>query len=249
MALCPFAEWRGPVPNKSLGTVHRPARGLVLHVMEGTLAGTDSWFHNPAAQASAHFGVGIDGKLVQWVDTDDKAWAEMAGNADWYSVETEGHHTDPLTNAQITTLARLLAWLANRDNFPVQVTDDINGRGLITHGDGGAGWGGHLDCPGPARSAQRADIVALVKIVRQVKPMFSPSLVLKPIAAAAQCPSGGFWLVSEDGDVYAFLGAPYRPWPTKATDFANRKVATIAPSSDPAHPYVITDTAGETYAP
>src|SRR5215831_17994442 len=31
---------------------------IVLHTMAGTLAGCDSWFSNPAAQAGAHFGVG-----------------------------------------------------------------------------------------------------------------------------------------------------------------------------------------------
>jgi hypothetical protein len=66
--------------------------------MEGTLDGTGAWFHDPSAEASSHFGVGKDGRMYQWVDTDDAAWAEMAGNSSWISIECEGHSGDSLTD-------------------------------------------------------------------------------------------------------------------------------------------------------
>lgn len=43
--------------------------------MGGSLAGTDSWFNNPASQVSAHYGVGLDGALHQYVKLEDGAWA------------------------------------------------------------------------------------------------------------------------------------------------------------------------------
>lgn len=163
MSRCPFAIWRGPIANIKPGGMVHPVRGLVLHVEEGTETGTDGWFHNPAAQASAHFGIGKDGTLHQWVDTDDRAWAEAAGNPYWWSVETEGVHTEPMTAPQVATLARLYAWLATLpDRIPVQLAETIDGHGLGWHGMGGQQWGGHLDCPGDLRRAQRATALALI---------------------------------------------------------------------------------------
>lgn len=48
---------------------------LVLHTMGGTLAGTDSWFTNPASQVSAHYGVALDGTIHQYVPLEGAAWA------------------------------------------------------------------------------------------------------------------------------------------------------------------------------
>lgn len=156
---CPFAIWRGPIPNMTPGGQHRPARGLVLHVEVGTEEGTDGWFHNPKAQASADFGVAYDGTLHEWVGLADKAWAQSFYNPDWYSVETEGQPSEPLTDAQVATCGRLLLWLSQQDGFAIQVTDDPNGQGLITHGDLGQAGGGHYGCPGDLRAAQRGAIV------------------------------------------------------------------------------------------
>lgn len=168
MALVSGAIWRGPIPNRTPGAMQHPARGLVLHVEEGTEAGTDSWFHNPKAQASADFGIAKDGTLHQWVDClpggpSDKAWAEAYYNPHWYSVETEGTHSEPLTDAQCVTVGRLFRELSHADGFPLQVTDDPQGQGLITHGALGNLGGGHFGCPGDARSAQRQHIADLAR--------------------------------------------------------------------------------------
>lgn len=159
MARYPNAAWRGPVPNENSGGM-LAHYGLVLHIMEGTLDGTDSWFHNPAAQVSAHFGNPKGGGLVQWVDTDDKAWAEAAGNPYWVSVENEGNSGDSLTDSQVENLANLLVWLHGVHGVHLQVTDDVNTGGLAYHALGGAAWGGHYDCPGAPIIAQRPQIVA-----------------------------------------------------------------------------------------
>ena len=71
----PGAEWRPISVNYRTGG-NTPALAII-HIMQGTLAGTDSWFRNPAAEVSAHFGVGKDGTVIQWVDTSDTAWHAM----------------------------------------------------------------------------------------------------------------------------------------------------------------------------
>jgi N-acetyl-anhydromuramyl-L-alanine amidase AmpD len=127
--------------------------------MQGTLDGTDSWFHNPTAQVSSHFGVGKDGRTYQWVDTDDAAWAEAAGNSSWISIECEGQPGDSLTDTQLNSVSRLVSWAHQIEGFPLQITDSPVVSGLGWHGMGGAAWGDHPDCPGDPIKAQRPAIL------------------------------------------------------------------------------------------
>jgi hypothetical protein len=157
MARFPNATWRGPVPNQTPGGMSAHL-GLVLHIQQGTEAGTDAWFHNPSSQVSAHFGNPKQGPLDQWVDTDDRAWAEVGGNPSWVSVENEGSSGDSLTASQIENAAQLLAWLHQIYGVPLQISNDPNTPGLSGHSIGGAAWGGHTDCPGAPILAQRQQI-------------------------------------------------------------------------------------------
>jgi hypothetical protein len=149
-------------------------RGLVLHVQQGTEGGTDSWFDNPASQVSAHFGAAKDGTLQQFVDTDDEAWAESAGNRTWVSVECEGMSGDSLTAGQLGAIAKLLAWMHTAYGTPLQVVDDPTGTGLGWHGMGGVAWGGHLDCPGDPIKAQRAEIIRQARLILMIVPVPAP---------------------------------------------------------------------------
>lgn len=155
----PGATWIGPTPNMHPGgmTDHH---GLVLHIQQGTEQGSEAWFKNPASQASAHFLNPKAGGLRQLVDTADRAWAEMAGNYHWVSVENEGLSGQSLTASQVENLAHLVVWLHVVHGMPLRSTDDPNGSGLGWHGMGGAAWGGHYDCPGDPIKAQRAAILA-----------------------------------------------------------------------------------------
>ena len=76
MARYSGAQWRPISINYNLGGI--APRILIVHIMQGTLAGTDSWFRNPDAQVSAHFGVGKTGTIYQWVDTANRAWHASA---------------------------------------------------------------------------------------------------------------------------------------------------------------------------
>ncbi|MEU9849270.1 peptidoglycan-binding protein [Streptomyces sp. NPDC047985] len=157
MARMPGALWR-PVPNRTKGG-QEAIYGVVLHIMAGTLDGSDAWFRNPASQASAHFGVGKDGRIYQWVDTADRAWAQGNGNRTWLSIEHEGQGGDALTAKQLAATARIVAWMHQTHGVKLQATDSPTGRGIGWHGMGGAAWGGHTACPGTPIKNQRAEII------------------------------------------------------------------------------------------
>ncbi|MEV6073950.1 peptidoglycan-binding protein [Streptomyces sp. NPDC052069] len=162
MARMPGATWR-PIPINYTNNGQSSVRGVVVHIMAGTLSGTDSWFRNSAAKASSHFGTGKAGTLYQWVDTADRAWAQAAGNTSWLSVENEGKGGDKLTDAQLDRNAEVLAWAHERYGVPLQVASGPSGYGLGYHAMGGSAWGGHTSCPGPKIVAQLAEIVARAK--------------------------------------------------------------------------------------
>lgn len=157
-------------PNR-YGKGFGDGRGVVLHTEAGFEAGTRATFLNPVAQVSAFFSVGQDGAITQYVPVGRgmAAWSQGAGNLLWRGVECEDR-TDPatpLTAAQLAAVAQILEACSAFDGFPLVITDDpLNGRGLITHGDGGAAWGNHPGCPGPVRRAQRPAILALARAIR-----------------------------------------------------------------------------------
>ncbi len=159
MARMPGATW-SPVANHDVGGMDA-YDGVVLHIMDGTLMGTQSWFNNPAAQASSHFGVGKTGEILQWVDTADRAWAEAGGNSTYLSIEHEGYGGDVLTDAQLHATAAIVAWAHSEHGIPLQDCDAVGAKGLAYHSLGGALWGGHYDCPGAGIVAQRAQILSL----------------------------------------------------------------------------------------
>ncbi|MFI5676769.1 N-acetylmuramoyl-L-alanine amidase [Streptomyces cellulosae] len=162
MARMPGATWR-PIPVNYTKGGQAEVRGVVVHIMAGTLAGTDSWFRNSQAQASSHFGTGKAGALYQWVDTADRAWAQASGNSSWLSVENEGQGGDALTEEQLDHNAEVLAWAHRTYGVPLQLASGPSGYGLGYHAMGGDAWGGHTSCPGTRIVAQLPDIVERAK--------------------------------------------------------------------------------------
>ena len=118
----PEIVWIGS-PNYTVGRYGWAPIALVLHTMEGTLAGCDSWFCNPSADTSAHYGVGLGGETHQYVALKDSAWANGVlepGNT-WpgpsgvnpnqlsVSIETEdnGSGATPVTDAMYNSVLGL----------------------------------------------------------------------------------------------------------------------------------------------
>jgi hypothetical protein len=164
-------SWNDPFPcvNGKPG-VTGAMQGVLMHTMVGSLAGTVASFNDPGRQASANFGVGDDGHIHQFgpLGKGWEAWHAMAANLAWYGIEHSdgGDQHRPLNDAQITASAQLVELLSRFAGFPLQVVDDIHGRGFGTHVMGGAAWGGHT-CPGPGpRAGQRFTIIELAKAIR-----------------------------------------------------------------------------------
>lgn len=128
--------------------------GLILHVCEGN-GDQFKWFNNPNADASSHFWVGKNGDIEQYVPLGTKAWAQANGNGTYASVETEGFTNEPLTDAQLNSIARIYAW----GGWPRELAEVPGQAGFGWHGMGGASWGGHFGCPGDIRRGQRQEIL------------------------------------------------------------------------------------------
>src|SRR3990167_779753 len=51
-----------------------PIKGIVIHSMWGSYAGSIAWFKNPKAQASAHYVISVDGEISLCVPEENTAW-------------------------------------------------------------------------------------------------------------------------------------------------------------------------------
>lgn len=130
-------EWIGCAPNN-----FRPGRPvgyrpelIVIHVIVGPLVSADRWFNDPAALVSAHYGIGCDGRIHQYVGETDTAFhAGIAVNPEcelvisrphvnpnYYSIgiEHEGQPGDDWTDEQAAASAALISELAQRWHIPI----------------------------------------------------------------------------------------------------------------------------------
>ncbi len=124
--------WIG-TPNKEKGRRGFRPEAVVIHIMEGTLHGTDGWFLNPSSKVSAHFGVGTAGEVHQYVAEGDTAWhAGRRYEASWklikadpnpnlytIGIEHEGHADTPWSDSMFDISTRLVQEVCNRWSIPV----------------------------------------------------------------------------------------------------------------------------------
>jgi N-acetyl-anhydromuramyl-L-alanine amidase AmpD len=123
--------------------------GIVIHTMVGSLAGTDSWFNNPASAVSAHYGVSLDGTLVyQWVKEDDQAYAQGIVNNPTFEMVLDRPGINPNTylisiecadngnpagadrSLQLPTIIKLVQAIASRNHISIDA-DHICGHHQI----------------------------------------------------------------------------------------------------------------------
>lgn len=137
---CPFAIKRDINENNyDRGRNGHRVTAVVLHIAVGTLAGTWSTFKNPDPPKSAHFCVGKDGTIEQYVSIEDTAYGNGLGwtNGEWHnprgkpvkpawpdiqpgvnpnqytiSIEHEGYDTEVWTPQMYEANNRLLQWIA-----------------------------------------------------------------------------------------------------------------------------------------
>lgn len=104
-------SYPGP-PNKTYPTACMQ-QGLVLHSMEGWMAGSIAELLKPTRSASWTFSLSLAGLLYQHYPLDASTWASgnMEANTRYNALELEGIHTMPINDDQIATLTRLIAEL------------------------------------------------------------------------------------------------------------------------------------------
>ncbi|MDB4913540.1 MAG: N-acetylmuramyl-L-alanine amidase, negative regulator of AmpC, AmpD [Gemmatimonadetes bacterium] len=126
------ADWT-PSPNFAKGRKGFSPIAIVIHIMQGSLSDTDSWFATPKSKVSAHYGISRTGVVHQYVAESDTAW--HAGTVDaptWplittgpnpnlytLGIEHEGQTGDPWPEALYATSAALVAELAARWSIPL----------------------------------------------------------------------------------------------------------------------------------
>jgi N-acetyl-anhydromuramyl-L-alanine amidase AmpD len=118
---------------------------IVIHVTQGSYAGTISWFKNASAQVSAHYVVrSSDGQITQMVAEKDTAWHARDANPYSVGIEHEGFVDQPswFTDAMYRSSAALTKNIADRRGIPkdrshIQGHSEIPGN---DHTDPGPNW-------------------------------------------------------------------------------------------------------------
>lgn len=185
-----------PCANGYPSGFESPARGVVLHTEQGYENGTIAWFNNEASQASAWFAVGLNGAIWQFAPVGSGwcSWAQVDGNRTFYSIEDadNANPSAPFSPQQIQSIALLVEVLSRRDGFPLAAaTNPFTERGVTLHSEGGSAFGGHLECPGSVRGAQRPQIIELATAIR----------------AGAEPPKGPFRQAAKAGQTLAEIAA------------------------------------------
>ncbi|MBM3129154.1 MAG: N-acetylmuramoyl-L-alanine amidase [Chloroflexi bacterium] len=167
---CPFATKRPIVSdNFSIGRGGQKVKAVVLHIAAGKMSAVFPTFNDPARKASAHFCVGKDGTIEQYVSVNDTAYANGLAWKDgqWYnpsgkpvqptwqdlipkinpnlytiSIEHEGMPADKWTPEMYDANNRLLLWLAEQFDLAYGARRTLIGHSAIDPV-------GKPDCPGP----------------------------------------------------------------------------------------------------
>ena len=113
----------------------RSIKAIVLHIMDGSLSGTDSWFANKKADVSSHYGIGHKGEIHRYVadqniayhagEVVEPSWTlisqyGMDPNLYTIGIEHEGKASDTTFPAvQLEASAALVAALCAKYSIPL----------------------------------------------------------------------------------------------------------------------------------
>jgi N-acetylmuramoyl-L-alanine amidase len=180
-------------PNQTKGRRTFRPEAIVIHIMEGTLAGTDSWFANPASKVSAHFGIGKNGELHQYVDINDTAWhAGRINNPTWtgikvnpsggfynpnfytIGIEHEGFGQTDWTSAMYQKSAELIAHLCVDLKIPLDRAHIVGHHEIYSV----------KSCPG-----HKVDFNHLIALARQFRDALTNPAAPAPVAGIPAVPT------------------------------------------------------------
>ena len=126
-----------------------PIKYICIHIMDGTLTGTDAHFADPYSQVSANYGVGLNGEIHQYVSDDKMAWANggvknptarivkensaVNQNKISLSIECEGNDLANAPESQLTILISLIKELAIKYSISLDREHIIGHREITTN--------------------------------------------------------------------------------------------------------------------
>jgi len=160
------AKWIGS-RHKRRGRKGYKPDAVVVHIMEGTLRGTDAWFNDLRSKVSAHYGVGKNGEVHQYVHEADTAWhaGRKTSDATWkllrrtpnpnyytIGIEHEGKADEPWTDAMYRASAYLIRDICTRWSIPMDRDHIVGHREIYPR----------KTCPGDG-----VDLERLVRLVRE----------------------------------------------------------------------------------
>lgn len=167
-----------PSPNFSARIAFKPEL-VVIHIMAGSLIGTDSWFATTDSQVSAHYGIGLKGEIHQYVNEKNRAWhaGRVSGptfklykpgvNPNDYTIgiEHEGQDLSKNPQAQIQASADLVKAICTRWNIPID-RDHIIGHYQV--------FDRKPNCPG-------TDKTVIDKIIKLASPAIVEEIINVPV--------------------------------------------------------------------
>jgi hypothetical protein len=186
---------------------------VILHVTgPGSMAGMRSWFANPTSQVSAHFGIGKNGEIEQYIDLQNAAWHAGIVNrpntanpliADWIArgvspnrctVGIElllGGPAEPLVEypKMQASLDMLLRWLLDLTKIPADRTHII----------------AHADIDSINRATDPLCCVNFDAVIKQVALPTATSSITPPCPQYPCLISGGLYRM-EDGWAFDIVG-------------------------------------------
>ncbi len=103
----PPITWVGS-PNFNSRPGSKTIWAVVIHsTANGSQEGLISWFNDPAVQLSSHYSIGKDGRIVQHVRDEDRAW--HAGKSEWKGVSGANDYSLGI---------ELVNWNDGKDPYP-----------------------------------------------------------------------------------------------------------------------------------
>jgi hypothetical protein len=132
---------------------------VTFHTTQGAIDGDDlaGWIQNPASQVSYHGAVDNKqpGLVFRYVDSEDKAWAQAAGNPFALSIcfctFAENSRDEWLSMGwMLDSGAALARTFCDWYGIPIKELNNSESQnglpGINQHSNGGASWSGHYDC-------------------------------------------------------------------------------------------------------
>lgn len=206
--------------NYTVGRYGYTPEAIVIHLMDGSLAGTDSWFRNPDSKASTHYGVGFKGQVWQWVDEKNMAWGngrvdkptwkglKPNANPNLYtvSIEHEGKSGHKWTDEQYKATAELVKEIAKRWNIPLDADH------IVIHSE--------IYAKKPSCTGSGFDKATLLALVKPAAPDARNSLVKGDASAAI------YWVDSKNVAhaipswpfLLEYFGEVFKTYPQAAVD-------------------------------